>query len=253
MPLAKMTYRTKKIYSGKYLEVEMYPTFTGLKSKRSEKIKSSSTKQKNLNDKNAKKRIIRLINNNFDEGDLMITLSYKDKNRPDTEEQAKKDIDNYLRRIKRYRIKNNLPELKYIAVIEYKESKEGKNIKIHHHLIINAMDRDEAERIWGKGYANTIRLEEDENGFEGITRYIIKDPKGKKRVKQSRNLKQPVIKVKDDEFTKRTINKFIKDVDRQSYFERKYKQYQYVESEIIVNDITGVSVNVKMRKLENKT
>lgn len=250
MPLTKMTYRTKKIISGKYLEVEMYPVFKGTKNNRSRKVKPSSIKQKNLNDKNAKKNIIRLIHTNFQEGDLMITLSYKDKFRPETEEQARKDIDNYIRRIKRYRQKNDMPELKYIAVIEYKEAQEGKSIKIHHHIIMNAMNRDEAERIWGKGYANTMRLEEDENGLEGITRYITKDPRGKKRVKQSRNLIQPTIKIKDDEYTKRTINKFIKDVDRQDYFERKYKQYQYINSDISVNEITGISVSVKMRKLE---
>lgn len=178
----------------------------------------------------------------------MITLSYDDKNRPADEEQAKKDIDNYIRRLKRYRKKNNLPEIKYIAAIEYKDAQEGKNVKIHHHMIMSAMDRDEAEKIWGKGYANTIRMTEDENGLEGITRYIIKDPQGKKRVKQSRNLEQPIVKIKDNEITKRTINKFIKEIDRQDYFERKYKKYQYVNSDIHINDITGVSVNIKMRR-----
>lgn len=251
MPLTKMTYRTKTVLSGKYLEVEVYPIFTGIKNGRSKKVRASSNKQKNLNDKNAKKKIIRLIHSNFDEGDLMVTLSYKEKNRPKTEEQARKDIDNYLRRIRRYRQKNNLPELKYIAVIEYREEQEGKKIRMHHHLIMNSMDRDEAERIWGLGYANTIRLEADENGFEGITRYIIKDPKGQKRVKQSKNLKQPLVKTKDNEFTKRTINKFIKDIDRQDYFERKYKKFRYVDSKVMINDITGVSVTVKMRKFDN--
>ncbi len=247
----KMIYKTKTIRSGKYLEVEMYPVFIGTKNRRGKKIKPSSAKQKNLNDKNAKKQIIRLIHSNFDEGDLMLTLSYKERNRPKTEERAGKDIDNYIRRIKRYRQKNNLPELKYIAVIEYREEEEGKKIRIHHHIIINKMNRDDAEKIWGLGYANAMRLEEDENGLEGITRYIIKDPKGKKRVKQSRNLKQPVIKTKFNEYTKRTINKFIKDIDRQSYFERKYKKFSYVDSAISVNDITGISVTVKMRMINN--
>ena len=251
MPLKKMVYRTKRIYSGKYLEVEMYPIFKGRRYKRSKKVKASSKKQKNLNDKNAKKQIIRLIHSNFTEGDLMITLSYDDKNRPDSEEQAKKDIDNYIRRLKRFRKKNNMEEMKYIAVIEYKEEEEGKNIKIHHHMIMNYMSRDDAERIWGKGYANTIRMTEDENGLEGITRYIIKDPKGKKRVKQSRNLKQPIVKIKDDEVTKRTVNKFIKDENRQDYFERKFKDYYYVNSDIFINDITGVSVNIKMRTIDS--
>lgn len=150
MSLKKMSYRTKTIQSGKYLEVEMYPVFTGIKSGRTKKQKPSSKKQKNLNDKNAKKNIIRLIHSNFGEGDLMITLSYDNKNRPADEEQAKKDIDNYIRRLKRYRKKNNLPELKYIAAIEYKDAQEGKNVKIHHHMIMSAMDRDEAEKIWGK-------------------------------------------------------------------------------------------------------
>lgn len=251
MPLPKMVYRTKRIYSGKYLEVEMYPVFTGVKNTRTKKLKATSLKQKNLNDKNAKKQIIRLIHNNFTEGDLMITLSYDDNNRPDSEEQANKDIVNYLRRIKRFRKKNNMEELKYIAVVEYKEAKEGKNIKIHHHLIMNEMNRDDAERIWGKGYANTIRMTEDENGLEGITRYIIKDPQGKKRVKQSRNLKQPDIKIKDNEITKRTVNKFIKDVDRQCYLIKKYKNYQYVKSDAIMNDVTGVSIYAKFRRLDN--
>lgn len=250
MPLPKMVYRTKTIHSGKYLEVEMYPIFTGVKNRRTKKIKASSLKQKNLNDKNSKKHFVRVAHCNFREGDLMITLSYDDEHRPDSEKQANKDIVNYLRRIDYFRKKNGMEELKYMAVIEYREAQEGKNIKIHHHLIMNSMDRDDAERIWGKGYANTIRMTEDENGLEGITRYIIKDPKGRKRVKQSRNLQQPIVKIKDNEVTKRTVNKFIKDIDRQSYLIKKYKNYTYVSSEAIVNDITGVTVNAKFRKLD---
>ena len=75
-----MPYREKKIYSGKMLEVEIYPiTFQDRKQPRKKKEKTSEVKQKNLNDKNARKYLIRSINTNFTDDDLHITNTYTDK------------------------------------------------------------------------------------------------------------------------------------------------------------------------------
>ncbi|MGL5085064.1 MAG: rolling circle replication-associated protein [Clostridium sp.] len=247
-----MPYREKRIYSGNILEVEIYPiSKIERKQKRKKKEKESMKKQKNLNDKNAKKHLIRLLNTNFTDKDLSVTLTYDKENLPSSEEEARKDVANYLRRIKTYRKKQGLEDLKYIAVVEYKEPGEGKKaIRLHHHIVISGMDRDIAEQLWKKGRANADRLKADEFGYEGLARYISKDPKGNKRWTQSRNLKQPIIKVNDYKYSGRKVYEIArgdKDILINNYTDYLLNDYKQE-----VNDITaGIHINIKMRKRVN--
>ncbi|MGL5084946.1 MAG: rolling circle replication-associated protein, partial [Clostridium sp.] len=215
------------------------------------KEKESMKKQKNLNDKNAKKHLIRLLNTNFTDKDLSVTLTYDKENLPGAEEEARKDVANYLRRIKTYRKKQGMEDLKYIAVVEYKEAGEGKKtIRLHHHIVISGMDRDLAEQLWKKGRANADRLKADEFGYEGLARYISKDPKGNKRWTQSRNLKQPIIKVNDYKYSGRKVYEIArgdKDILINNYTDYLLNDYRQE-----VNDITaGIHINIKMRKRIN--
>ena len=99
-----MPYREKRIYSGKMLEVEIYPISLKEKRKsRSKKRKESKIKQKNLNEKNAKKHLVRLLNTNFTDKDISLTLTYDNKNLPKNEDEARRDVVNYIRRLKNYR------------------------------------------------------------------------------------------------------------------------------------------------------
>lgn len=242
-----MPYREKKIYSGKIKEVEIYPiSIQERKQPRGKKVKESLNKQKNLNDKNAKKHIIRLLNTNFTNDDLALHLTYTDKELPIDEKEARRDITNYIRRIKHYRKKKGLPPLKYVAVIEY--GKERK--RIHHHIVISGMDRDVVEQLWGKGRANADRLEEDESGFEGLARYITKDPKGNKRWVQSKNLKQPIVKVNDFKFSRRKVEELAKSQGDRTVFQKLYPGYILNECKVYINEITaGTYLYIKMRKL----
>lgn len=80
-----LVYALKEIRAGEQLEVEIYPQFrsmdevpeNGQKEKR-----DNSQAQKNLNDKNARKYVERLINHNFHDDDLWITLTYDDEHLP---------------------------------------------------------------------------------------------------------------------------------------------------------------------------
>lgn len=247
-----MPYREKKIYSGKMLEIEIYPVSNKeRKQKREKKEKVSAPKQKNLNEKNAKKHLIRLINTNFTDQDLAVHLTYTQEELPGSEEEARKDVVNYIRRVKHYRKKNELPPLKYIAVIEFKEPEQtNKGIRIHHHIIMNGMDRDIAEQLWGKGRANADRLKEDEYGYEGLARYITKDPRGSKRWTQSKNLKQPIIKVNDYKYSRRKVTQIAKCPEDRSQFENLYPGYIFTKCNTEVNDMTaGTHLYIKMRKL----
>ena len=84
-------YREKKIYSGKILEVELYPVYKSGREipRRAKKEKLSTKEQKNLNDKNARKKLTRLINANFGEGDIVIHPTYRDSEMPSTEQEAR--------------------------------------------------------------------------------------------------------------------------------------------------------------------
>lgn len=243
-------YREKKIYSGKYLEVGVYPISKNEKKQsRKTKQKLSSVKQKNLNDKNAKMHLVRLINTNFTNNDLAVHLTYDDVNLPENEKEAKRDVTNYLRRIKHYRKKKGLPPLKYIAVIE--DGQKGK--RIHHHIIMDGkLDRDTVEELWGKGYANADRLKEDENGFEALGKYISKDPKGNKRWVQSKNLKQPKVSVNDSKYkSKRQVEELSKYPEDRETFEKLYKGYTFTKCSVSVNEVTGnIYLYIKMRKLK---
>lgn len=249
-----MPYREKKIYSGDILEIEIYPiSKIERKQKRKIKEKESKSKQKNLNDKNAKKQLIRLLNTNFTTKDLHVTLTYDKENLPENENAAKKDVTNFIRRLNYYIKKHNLGELKYIAVIEFREQEEGKkDIRLHHHLVVNGIvDRDTLEEIWQKGRANADRLKPDEFGLEGLARYISKDPKGNKRWIPSRNLKQPTIKVNDHKYSGRKIYEIV--MGDREILVNNYKDYLLNDCEVNVNEITaGIHINIKMRKRINK-
>lgn len=252
-----MPYREKKIYSGDQFEVEIYPiTLQQRRKKRKAKEKESRISQKNLNDKNARKHLSRKINCNFiDRKDVVAHLTYMDKCLPKTAEEARKDVINYIRRVKHYRKKLGLPELKYIAVIEFKEPGEKeKGIRMHHHVIMSGdVDRDTLEELWRKGWANVDRLKADEYGYEALSRYVMKDPKGCKRWIQSKNLKEPVVKVNDFRFSKKKVVEISKNVEDRETFEKLYPGYILNQCKAIFNDETGQwYLYIRMRKLKKR-
>lgn len=239
----KYKYYLKTILSGNMLEAEVYPIYEKKSdTPRRDKDKVSKESQDNLNDKNARKKFIRLVNTNFSKNDLLITLTYEDKYLP-TQKQAKKDVQNYIRRLKNYREKQGLPELKYIYVIEYVDEEEqhkSKKIRVHHHILINKMDRDAAENLWKRGRVDARRLQPDDFGLEGIARYLLKDPKGK-RWYRSRNLKEPAIHRSVTKLSKRKAEKIALNTgDIPEMFEKLYAdKYRFNDCQTYISDITG--------------
>lgn len=250
--------KVKTIMSGPILESEIYPVYEKLKdTPRADKKKATEDAMKNYNDKMAMKQMVRLINTNFDKDDLYITLTYPDKVLP-TESKARKDMSNYIRRLKTARKKLNLPELKYLYVIEFVSEEEAvysKKVRIHHHLIINKMDRDIAEEVWKnakpKARAESRRLQPDDFGLEGVARYLGKWKKGKKRWYASRNLKKPKINTSVTKLSKRKVEKIAREPERwQEIFESMYKnKYSLLDVEVFYSDIVaGYYIRARMRQ-----
>lgn len=216
--------REKKIYCGKdYLEVDVY-NYTAAEQenarsgKRSKKELESVQKQVDWNDFNSRRRFLQLVNTNFTENDIHVTLTYSSGNTPPSLADAERELRNFLRRIEYKRKKAGLPPLKYISIPACVYKKDGVTpARIHHHVIMTGgLSRDEIEDLWRKrrkkgqkkgdkiGYANADRLQAEEYGFAALCEYLSKQTGGKKRWSSSQNLDKPEKEITDPDSPPKT-------------------------------------------------
>lgn len=142
----------------------------------------------------AQRKLEMLMATNFDEGDLVLTVTYRDADLPDSADATRKHLGKVFGQMRAYRKARDLPELKYIYVLE---GRHGDH-RPHAHIIINAAGGDlELMRslwIWGDDIQlNYIR----ERGYDGWAGYLTKERReaslnGKKQFVGSRNLARPV-------------------------------------------------------------
>lgn len=224
-------YRMKTITSGKIRECEIYPIFARRKDfSRCVKKKESRDQQRRLNRRNAQKKLIRLLNTNFGEGDIWATFTYSEEKLPSDEKAAHAFFRKYLRRLAYHMQKSFSEELKYIFVTEYLEN--GERVRIHHHCVTNFPDRDLAEKLWdGGARTQTRRLQPDEAGLEGLGRYITKGKGFLKKFARmwsaSKNLKQPKVTVSDTMVTRRRAWRMGTDqTEADTFFCKAYPDYQ---------------------------
>ncbi|MEK5069784.1 rolling circle replication-associated protein [Sporosarcina sp. FSL K6-1508] len=254
-------YRVKTIKSGPMLEVEAYPFWNIPRGQRKKIGNESSTAQQNLNDKNTKKHVIRLIHANFTEDDIKADFTYTNDRLPADPEQAKKDMTNLIRRMKRSLKKQKKYkdfELKYIYVTEHSSDEKKGKVRVHHHMITNFPDRDALEELWnGGGRTQTRRLQQDDYGFEGLARYILKDKRDNpaKRYTVSRNLKKPTVTIADSKLTRRRAGKIAtEEVSAQETFEKMYKGYKFNDIQVKFSEfVSGAYLYVRMKHLDGFT
>lgn len=142
----------------------------------------------------AQRKLEMMMATNFDEGDLVLTVTYRDADLPDSADVTRKHLGKVFAQMRAYRKARGLPDLKYIYVLE---GRHGDH-RPHAHIIINAAGGDlELMRslwIWGDDIQlNYIR----ERGYDGWAGYLTKERReaslnGKKQFVGSRNLDRPV-------------------------------------------------------------
>lgn len=242
-------YVAKTISAGNMFEVELYPIFNK-KDFQEFKVKRKSKKaQKSLNDRNSRKQFIRLLNANFTKDDYIMHLTYSNENLPPSIEDAEKEVYKLIRKINYRRKKKKIQNAKYIYVTEYDPQKK---IRVHHHLIIEGgIDRKVMKDLWTNGIRIKVEeLEPDEYELSGLANYLSKDPKGKKRWKSSKGLKQPRERKSYTSFSKKKIRNMIADDTNVSiYMNSNYKSKTYLDHEIRYNKVNHMYyINVRMRK-----
>lgn len=251
-------YRVRSIWAGPMLEIEGYPLWEIPQGKRKKNMNESSRAQKRINERNKAKRVARVVHTNFEMyKDIIIKLSYTNDYLPESSEQAHRNMTNYIRRLRHWLKKSEEYKdfiLKYVFVTEYND-REGKKVRIHHHMITNFPDRDILEELWNRrGRVNAQKLQPDKTGVEALVWYLLKQPIGRntKSYSISRNMKKPRITEADTKMTRKRAERIATgEIDVQEYFEKLYKGYQFVDAEIKLSDFTsGAYIYVRMKRIE---
>lgn len=233
----RTVYREKKYVCGEYLDVFIYPVFEAGAHSGGKRVKRkpSTDAQKKLNQRHREEKLVRLLHANFTPDDLEIHLTYKG-DQPGDDEEAARNLRNYIRRVQRMRKKLGLPPLKYIAVTE--RGKRGG--RYHHHVTLSGgIDRDELDKLWTHGYANSRRLQFTEEGLAGLGHYIVKSPVGKKAWTASKNLVDPEPRTRDGRISGRKARELAENIQDSTRFEKLYPGYLMSEAEAFHNDVNG--------------
>lgn len=255
-----MFYRTKSQTLKKILDVVVnesleikkvstYPVFDDREKckSRKQKKKQSRKEQKDWNEKNAKEYFFAKAHCNFDTSDYVWHVSFDDDNRPKTLEEAEKMFRNLIIKVNRWRKTREIPRAKYMAVIEY-----GETGKIHWHILIDGkLHRDILESAWDKGTSNVDRLQQDEEGIRKLCKYMLKDPKGKKRYKPSRGnlVEPPDPTINDNKFSRREMIKMVTNQPTKEEIEAWYPGYILTKFDIKQDEVYGgVYMNIEMRR-----
>lgn len=270
--------REKHTKSGKLFEADFFPIWEDGRRmpSRAAKEKRSTPEQEKYNQRQSEKKLIRLINANFDEDDNIEHLTYSPEYAPQSEKETRKDMVNYIRRLKNRRksdlkkvikalealpndeaLREQREELekrkakleapfKYIYVIERVQYKSGKykgRDNWHFHLFVTGgIPRKELEKMWPHGLrVNVDSYQPDRFGPEAIARYMSKSPQGSKRFVCSRNLDKPETpKPKDGRITPRGVEKLATQrADDREYWEKRYKGYRFIRCYSRFNNYNG--------------
>lgn len=167
----------KQIQCGRLVQAVVYTTpIVGDSQKaRAQKQKASTAARERLNARTSFQKLERCLADNFDNGDLLITPTYRDEHLPEDRARAVRRLRAFLSKLRSERRARGQP-LRYIYVTE------GccPGSRIHHHLVINSTgdDLDELRRLWRWGDIDLRRLTFDrEHTYEDLASYLTKEPR----------------------------------------------------------------------------
>lgn len=192
-----MVYLKETVRAGPYIFTEKHYSLRYGKRNipRGPKINKCSEKQKKINEFKKRRRLLWIFCANFKNGDKWLTLTYNKNKRPDNMEKAISDRKRFLRKIRDWYKKNNIPFV-YMAMTE-----RGVKGGLHHHIVIRgAVDYNIIAKAWEKygGWkAKTIGVDNiggHTDDILNVGRYFVKGRSGEseKNYTKSNNLFIPV-------------------------------------------------------------
>ena len=246
-------YRTRSIKSGDLLEVEAYPILPKTVIREAmQKHPASREAQKRLNQRNAEKRLLRLMETNFGQGDWYFTATLEGANLP-TVEGMQRMIRRFISRLNYRRKTAGMDNARYIYVIEgYEEGSKQKRLHVHF-IIDGGLDRATLKEIWGHGRCKCDELDPASyGGLVNLAKYMSKDPRGRKRWSASKGLKGPIVITAERKVNHKTARRIAESpAGAAAALEKLYPGYEHVETEVRTNPfIAGCYIYAVMRRKE---
>ena len=186
--------RRETIVSGKLIFRRVFGSSEKKREKtRSHRSNPTSAAVEKINRRNAERSLQVKLHANFGKGDIHAVLTYGGE--APSQEDARKELKNFLQRLRRHFRKEGR-ELKWIAATEYQ------NHRIHHHVVLPAMDSRLLDRLWTAGHVRPTYLD-GSGDYRKLAAYLIKETdktfrepgaSSKQRYSCSRNLTIPPVK-----------------------------------------------------------
>jgi hypothetical protein len=248
-------YRVFTTKHGDRLTMRVSPVWNTRSQVRAARKNATREQQQRYNEKMALERLTQKVDTNFTKDDLHVTLTYADDFLPD-QAQATKDIKNFIRRVRGWRILHDYPPVKYVYVIEWSDG-DGRRKRVHHHLILSGMPREAVKALWGKGRASVDELVPNKGSLAALVKYMAKQP-GKKHSRKcvvSKNLITPKTTTADKKLNKKTVTKIVKDVKQYAplIFEKHHPGYTLDTYKVYTSPYTaGAYIKVEMYKPRRK-
>ena len=262
IPIGKMGYKRRTTVSGPRIDAEVFPVFGRQMRgalRRARTGNGTPDSQKKGNRDRSILKAVQIVEANFTAKDIALALTYGGE-APD-QDRVDKDLRNFIDRVKRKRRKMGLPELKYWASIGGDEMPaagySGKRPHIHV-FMSGGIDRDELERMWGKGYANVDRLQPGSQGLAAIATYFAKQiqdrqvKKNARRWRGSKNLVQPIPRARPAKITNARVKRIAYDFKNEAkqVMEKLYPGYVMQDCIVKYSDIVpGVYIRCVLRKI----
>ena len=256
--IGTMGYRTRTVKAGTRLEAEVYPIFGRSQETIARRARQNITKerQQQLNTVRSKRRLVLLMEANFSlYDDVAVTLTYAEE--PDMK-RCRKDVRNFLGRVRRRREKMGLEEMKYIYAIG-----RDSDHRIHVHMVMTGgISQRELVGIWGKGIVNSYVLQSYGKGLQGMANYLYKQNEKARDAGErwymhmwsgSRNLKKPKEHASDTKMSNRKVRKIALGFGAigREILEKVYPGYVLEDCRVRYSDVVdGVYIRAVMRRRE---
>lgn len=187
--------------------------------KRKPKRKGATTAQKqDENERQAEKRLARILNCNFRPGDVLLGPTFDETNwsalreraegmrekHPDATEEnllvmaAEHEGELWIQRTRRALAKEGRRELlRYVMVVSDMDGQTGEQKRIHLHAILPAWAEKNAAAAWKAGAVDVQHLREQDD-FTPIARYLLRQVRRRpdaKKWRAAQNMDRPVVTV----------------------------------------------------------
>ncbi len=170
--------------------------------------------QRKYNSKQAKKRFLRLVAANFDESAFLLHLTYQPGQEPQSEGEARRDMVNYLRRIKccrqaeeqrtrrlmeRSELQNERDGAERLAALQEQLAKLRKPLRYvyvleniadttperagwcFHLFIAGCVDLETLQKLWIKNKGRRLFIQQKDTTAIDIARSMTDNPQGSRR------------------------------------------------------------------------